>query len=177
MEFDWIGWLNAHHGSSFYVALAIVVAVENLPVIGTLILVQPLLAFLGYSAHQSQLSFIGVWLSAAAGSALADQIGYLIGRQIGTPARSWPQRRLHLRDESMEALQRQLHRYLALALLVAKFNPVSRTAAPPMAGISGIRWAPFTLRSLVASLLWAGFWVGAGYALTHGYLVLNIPQL
>ena len=170
MTFDWIGWLNAHHGFSFYAALAVVVAMENLPVIGTLILVQPLLAFLGYSAHQSQLSFIGVWLGAAAGSVLADQAGFLLGRQAGPVARRWLKHRLHLRDESLVALQRQLHRYLLPALLVAKFNPVSRTAAPPLAGLSGIDWRAFTLRSLTAALLWSGLWTGVGYLLTKGYI-------
>ena len=170
MTLDWIDWLNAHHGLSFYAALAVVVALENLPVIGTLILVQPLLAFLGYSAHQSQLSFLGVWLGAATGSVLADQIGFWLGHRLGKPLLDRLQKRFHLDDARLMSLQGRMHRYLLPALLVAKFNPISRTAAPPLAGMSGIPWATFALRSLIAALLWAGLWVGGGYILTHGWL-------
>lgn len=54
-------------------------------------------------------------------------------------------------------------RYGARSLLLAKFIPGLGTAAPPLAGIFGMRLSQFLLFDGSGTLLWAGVFAGLGY--------------
>jgi membrane protein DedA with SNARE-associated domain len=55
-------------------------------------------------------------------------------------------------------------RYGLRSLLVAKFIPGFSTIAAPLAGIVGVSPLKFALYSAGGALLWAGTWMGIGYA-------------
>jgi membrane protein DedA with SNARE-associated domain len=55
-------------------------------------------------------------------------------------------------------------RFGARTMLVAKFVPGLTTILPPLAGMVGVGRVRFALYELGGVLLWAGMWMGLGYA-------------
>jgi uncharacterized protein (DUF58 family) len=51
-------------------------------------------------------------------------------------------------------------------MLVAKFVPGLTTVMPPLAGIFAVGRLRFAVYELIGVLLWAGIWMGLGYAFT-----------
>ncbi|GAA3066214.1 hypothetical protein GCM10020254_07180 [Streptomyces goshikiensis] len=99
-----------------------------------------------------------------AGALLGAQTGYLIGRRGGGAllARS-RSRKLH---EGAERAQGFLDRYgHAKAILLARFVPIVRTVANPMAGALGVPARVFTLWQVIGGLVWTVGLVLAGYGL------------
>jgi membrane protein DedA with SNARE-associated domain len=55
-------------------------------------------------------------------------------------------------------------RYGARGMLVAKFVPGLTTVLPPLAGVFAVGRLRFAVYELAGVLLWAGTWIGVGYA-------------
>jgi membrane-associated protein len=124
----------------------------------------------GATLHMS----LPVVMAAAAGGALIGaQTGYLIGRSAG-PAqlRRSRSRRLHHGAERAAAM---LTRYgPGKAVTLARFIPVVRTVANPVAGALGVPRVVFTLWQVVGGLLWSLGIIAAGYGL--GSAIPGIDQ-
>ncbi|MFE3791198.1 DedA family protein [Streptomyces goshikiensis] len=119
------------------------------------------------------LSLPHVLCAAVAGALLGAQTSYLIGRRGGGAllARS-RSRKLH---EGAERAEGFLDRYgHAKAILLARFVPIVRTVANPMAGALGVPARVFTLWQIIGGLVWTVGLVLAGYAL--GSSVPNVDR-
>ena len=110
------------------------------------------------------LSLPAVLIAAAAGALAGAQVGYLIGRKAG-PA--WLDRpdRPRLQDAVRRA-DRALLRYgSAKAIVLARFIPLVRTVANPLAGTVNVPVRRFTLWQVAGGLVWSVGVTLAGYAL------------
>ena len=110
------------------------------------------------------MSLPAVMAAAAGGALIGAQTGYLIGRSAG-PAllRRSRSRKLHQGAERATAM---LTRYgPGKAVLLARFIPVVRTAANPMAGALGVPRGLFTVWQVAGGLLWSLGITAAGYGL------------
>jgi len=170
-QFDPMGWLRSHQGWQLYAALALLVFVETFPFIGSIILIQPILAAVGYWAHDGALHPVWTTLAVAAGAVLADQLGYGLGWRFGQRWLDWLVHSERLSGEFVARWRGRLRRYAFWVLLAAKYNPMTRTLMPILAGMLPLRWGRFTLYSVVASLGWATFWLSIGYGLNHLWTV------
>jgi membrane protein DedA with SNARE-associated domain len=89
---------------------------------------------------------------------------YELGRRrgVGVLARLC---RLSLEPDScVRRAETVFARYGVRAMLVAKFVPGLTTVLPPLAGVFDVGRVRFALYELTGVLLWAGMWVGLGYA-------------
>jgi membrane-associated protein len=110
------------------------------------------------------MSLPAVMAAAAGGALIGAQTGYLIGRSAG-PAllRRSRSRKLHQGAERAAAM---LTRYgPGKAVLFARFVPVVRTVANPMAGALGVPRGLFTTWQVAGGLLWSLGITAAGYGL------------
>lgn len=98
------------------------------------------------------------------GSLLADLAWYMAGRLRGSRVLGLLCRITLEPDSCVRRTETLFLRYGVRSLLVAKFIPGFSTIAPPLAGMVGVGIVRFALYSLGAALLWAGFWMGIGYA-------------
>ncbi len=110
------------------------------------------------------LSLPAVLVAAAAGALSGAQVGYLIGRQAGPALLDRPDRpRL---QDAVHRAERALRRYGAgKAIVLARFIPLVRTVANPLAGTVKVPVRRFTLWQVVGGLLWVVGVTLAGYAL------------
>ena len=129
------------------------------------------------SASEGWLHVGLLFLVAAAGAWVGDNVAYAIGRGIGTHGLrriKWP--KLH---EGLDWAGRQLDRRAATLLLAARYVPVGRTAVNLTAGASGFPRRHFMLLTILSSLSWALWSVGLGLAAgqwleTHPLVVAGI---
>jgi membrane protein DedA with SNARE-associated domain len=101
-----------------------------------------------------------LFIAAAAGAMIGDNIAYGIGRSVGTTRFGWMRRpRVAASiDRATVALQRGAARLI----LGARFIPVGRVAVNMSAGALGYPWRRFLPLSAVAGVTWATFSMAIG---------------
>jgi membrane-associated protein len=110
------------------------------------------------------LSLPAVLVAAVAGALTGAQVGYFIGRKAGPALLDRPDRpRL---QDAVHRADRALWRYgPGKAIVLARFIPLVRTVANPLAGTVRVPVRRFTLWQVVGGLVWAVGVTLAGYAL------------
>jgi membrane protein DedA with SNARE-associated domain len=124
----------------------------------------PVLLAAGGLAGVGKLNFPLALGLAIVGSLLADLAWFIAGRLRGRPVLGLLCRVSLEPDSCVRRTESMFLRYGLRSLLVAKFIPGFSTIAPPLAGIVGVGVARFMLYSVGGALLWAGLWMGIGYA-------------
>jgi membrane-associated protein len=115
---------------------------------------------------------IGLLLALGAICAIAgDQVGYWIGRRAGQA--------LYKKNDSLLFKKRHLERahefyekYGGKTIVLARFIPVIRTFAPPVAGAANMNYRRFTMFNILGGLLWVWSMVLVGY-----FLAKAIPNV
>ena len=102
----------------------------------------------------------GLFVSAVAGA----QTGYVIGRKAGPALFNRPSSRL-FKHEHVEKAQRYFDKYGARTIVVARFIPIVRTFANPMAGVAEMPVRTFTTFNLIGGALWTVGVTMLGYVL------------
>lgn len=103
---------------------------------------------------------VGLFVAATAGA----QTGYLIGRRAGPALFRRPDSRF-FKHEHVERVEHFFERFGPKTIIVARFLPVVRTFANPMAGVAGMDVRLFTTYNAIGALLWAVGVTLLGYAL------------
>jgi membrane-associated protein len=98
------------------------------------------------------------------------QTGYVIGLRAGPAIFRRPDSRLFKR-EHVERAHSYFDRYGAKTIVVARFIPIVRTFANPVAGVGRMPARVFTIFNVVGGLLWVVLVTLLGYALGK-----NVPS-
>ncbi len=147
----------ADHG---YVLLFFWVLAEQ---IGLPIPAFPILLAAGALAGSHQLTLGTTLFLAAIASLISDSVWYQLGRTRGASILGFLCKISLEPDSCVRRAEDTFQKYGARSLLVAKFVPGLNTAAPPMAGVTGMaRWR-FTTWSALGGLLWSGCFILVGY--------------
>ena len=123
----------------------------------------PLLLTVGAIASAGKLNPWTAVLLATLASLLADGAWYELGRRRGSQVLRFLCRISLQPDSCVRRTEGVFEKHGASSLLLAKFVPGLNTAAPPMAGATGMRLRRFVLYDAGGALLWAGASVLAGY--------------
>jgi membrane-associated protein len=119
------------------------------------------------------LPLAGVLVAAAAGALAGAQVGYLIGRAAGPPLLNRSRSRALRRGTDRAASLLARYGY-GKAIVLARFIPVVRTIANPLAGTLRVPVVTFTLWQAAGGLVWSLGITLAGYAL--GSTVPGVDQ-
>lgn len=127
----------------------------------------PLLLAGGALAGTGHLSLALVVLFPAAGAVLADVIWYELGKYRGAKVLNLLCRISLEPDSCIRNTENRFARSGANALVVAKFVPGLNTAAPPLAGMFGMRLPRFLIYDGAGAVLYNGLFVALGYVFSH----------
>lgn len=100
-----------------------------------------------------------------AAAIIGDQVGYIIGRRVGTAIHDRPDSRFFKQAHLRRAAD-FFERHGPKALVLGRFVPIVRTFIPVLAGASGMRHRAFTTFNVVGGALWGasipllGYWFG-----------------
>jgi membrane-associated protein len=92
---------------------------------------------------------IGLFIAAVAGA----QTGYYIGRKAGPALFKRPESRL-FKVEHVEKAEHYFERYGAKTIIIARFIPIVRTFANPMAGVGRMEPRTFATFNVIGAFLW-----------------------
>jgi membrane protein DedA with SNARE-associated domain len=169
--FDWITSLVQQTG---YAGIALLMLAENVfpPIPSELIM-----PMAGFTAHQGQLSFIGVVLAGTVGSVAGALFWYYVGRWVGlTRLRRWATRHgrwLTLAPEEVDQAKDWFDRHAGLAVFVGRLAPAVRTLISVPAGMAAMPLWSFLLFSTIGTGLWTALLAGAGYLLGSQYKLVE----
>jgi membrane protein DedA with SNARE-associated domain len=124
----------------------------------------PVLLAMGALAATGHVSLAWGLLLAVVACLLADSVWYALGRRHGARVLSLLCRISLEPDSCVRGAQNVLAARGPRALLFAKFVPGLSTVAPPVAGLIRMRPSRFLAWDTAGSLLWAGTWMGVGFA-------------
>lgn len=127
----------------------------------------PLLLAAGALAGSGQLSATGALAVVTAAAVLGDLFWYELGRRRGSRVLNLLCRLSLEPDSCVRRTEELFARHGARSLVLAKFVPGLSTAAPPLAGMFGMRLSRFLLFDLVGTWLWAGSFLLLGYAFSR----------
>ncbi len=147
-----------HHGHAVLFAW---VLVEQL---GVPIPAMPLLLAAGALAGAGQLNFFASLLFAVLGALTSDSVWFQLGRHKGIKILKLLCRISLEPDSCVRRTEGIFSKQGARSLLVAKFLPGLGLVTPPLAGIFRMRFPRFLLFDAIGSALWAGAFLGVGYA-------------
>ena len=153
---DPIQFLLAHG----YSLVAVVVFAEQ---VGLPVSAVPVFLAIGSLVTSGHFSVAGA-ISVAATAALAgDLIWFALGRRKGRAVLKVLCRLSLEPDSCVRRTESSYRRLGAAALIVSKFVPGLSTAAPPLAGMTGMSTGVFVECSLAGAALWAGVYMGVGW--------------
>jgi len=101
---------------------------------------------------------VGCFVAAALGA----ELGYFLGLKAGPAIFNRPNSRL-FRPEHVTRAQHYFERYGNVTVVLARFIPVVRTFANPVAGVSRMSTRTFTLYNVAGALLWTTLVLLLGY--------------
>lgn len=110
------------------------------------------------------LVLVNTVAAAAAGGIAGDQVGFWAGRKIGTPLLN-RLRRDPGRDKLLSRAVAMLKKKGVAAVFLTRwlFSPLGPWVNL-VTGATGFRWYLFTAAGVAGELVWAGLYVGMGYA-------------
>lgn len=148
-----------------YAAIFAVVVLGN---VGLPVPEETILTLAGYLVWRGELRFWLVLIVGIVSASAGDNLGYWLGRRLGSPAVRRYGTRVWLSAARLEATERFVLKYGALAVVVARFLPGFRFAAGPVAGITGLPGPVFFMANVLGACLYVPVVVGVGYAIGRG---------
>ncbi|MCL4524875.1 MAG: VTT domain-containing protein [Acidobacteria bacterium] len=124
----------------------------------------PILLAAGALAGAGKLSLTTALVLAMLGALVSDSVWYEIGRRRGRQVLNLMCRISLEPDSCVRGTEDIFARHGVRSLVMAKFLPGFSTAAPPLAGAFRMKLWRFLLYDALGSLLWAGTFLGLGYA-------------
>ena len=152
-----------------YLLLLVVVLAEQ---IGLPIPAVPVLLGVGALSGNGRLSLLVALGVAVVASLPPDLIWYELGRRRGSRVLGVLCRVSLEPDSCVRRTENLFIRHGRRTLLIAEFLPALSTIAPPLAGIVGVAPGQFILLDTLAAILWAGVWIGLGYAFSDALEVV-----
>lgn len=123
------------------------------------------------AALDSTLNVFYLALIFFAAAFCGDNSNYFIGKFIGHKV--YEKNYRFIKKKYLEQTQAFYEKHGGKTVIVARFVPIIRTFVPFVAGIGAMPYARFILFSMVASLLWIGVLVTAGYMFGQLEIVKN----
>ncbi len=109
-----------------------------------------------------------VILAGAVGAFVGDNIAYMIGRKFEPRVRRWAERKPS-RLARMDGAAAQIHKRGGPLLITARFIPGGRTILTISSGLTEQPWRWFASWIAVASVIWATYAAGLGYAFGQAF--------
>src|SRR3954447_26222393 len=120
---------------------------------------------MGAKARIGDASLVVAVLAAIPGLMLFDWLYWWAGRRWGRNAIELFVGNHPKSGARIERLEKVIHRFGWLAIVIAYFQPVPNVLIYAAAGWTRMRLIPFLLLDLLGCLLWIGLCVGLGYAI------------
>ena len=146
-----------------YLIIFLAALCETIPGLGVVIPGQLIVHAGGAAAALGYIDLPEVVVAAALGAILGDYLGYLAGRAGGHALALRLGARLGLREEHLERARAALTRGPFIAIVIGRFNNLTRAFIPYVAGSLGYPRGKFFAYNVLGGLLWSVFAAVVGF--------------
>jgi membrane protein DedA with SNARE-associated domain len=172
-----VDWVTSVVESLGYWGVAALVALENLfPPIPS----EVVLPLAGFVAVEGEASVVGMVIAATIGSMVGAYILYGIAAAIGpVRLRSFVAKHgrwFGLDEADLDRSEQWFDQRASVAVLVCRCVPLMRSLISIPAGLRRMSLVPFTLYTLIGSLVWNIALIGAGYLLGERWQDVEQPM-
>jgi membrane protein DedA with SNARE-associated domain len=126
-----------------------------------------LIAAAAYAGTTHRLAIGMVILAAATGAVLGDNVGFWLGRTLGTRVLLRYGRYIHLGEARLKLGRYLFARYGGRVVFFGRFVAVLRAFAAVLAGANRMPWRRFLAFNAAGAVLWATLYGFASYALAR----------
>ncbi|HET7666527.1 MAG TPA: VTT domain-containing protein [Mycobacterium sp.] len=171
--------LIGYFGAWALVGLLVVIFVESgvlFPVLpgDTLLFVAGMLAAGTAAAGQADFRLWQLLVFIPIAAILGGQVGYFIGRYVGT-AMFKPNARV-LKQRYLDEAHAFFEERGPFAIVLARFVPIVRTLAPITAGAARMRYGTFTLFNVIGAVVWGIGLTLLGYGLGQFQIIQKLLE-
>ena len=174
--------LIGYFGAWALIGLLLVVFIESgvlFPVLpgDTLLFVAGMVAAGTETAHNVNQSDFALWkllVFIPIAAILGGQVGYFIGRTIGTSMFK-PNARI-LKQSYLDEAHAFFEQRGPFAIVLARFVPIVRTLAPLTAGAAKMRYGVFTLYNVIGAVVWGVGLTLLGYGLGQFAIIQKLLE-
>ncbi|MEI9986191.1 MAG: DedA family protein [Aliidongia sp.] len=118
-----------------------------------------------YAAETHQIGILPLIAAAACGAILGDNIGYVIGRQIGYRLIARFGQHIGLTPRRLKLGRYLFERYGSKVVFFGRFVAILRTFTALLAGANHMHWKRFVLYNALGGITWATLYGGGAYLL------------
>ncbi len=165
----------AHQYGYFVVLFGIMLENLGIPLPGESVVLMG-----GFLAGEGELRYIWVLASAIVGAITGNTFGYWVGVYGGWPLLLRVGKLFQLSEERLFEIKKRSSHNIGRTVLLGRFVALLRIFAGPLAGITGMPFAQFTLYNCMGAVLWATAMVTlafvAGQVVPLGQLILWVGQ-
>ena len=156
-----------------YLIVAIAAFAEAMPLLGWFVPGQAIIIVAGAVAATGQLSIWTLILIAIPAGIIGDAVGYYLGRYYGRAFLEKHGARLRITEKHLSKSDSLFRKYGPFALIIARFNFLTRAVGPILAGMAKMRARVFWPINLVGALAWSVAYAALGYAFGVSFLQLQ----
>lgn len=131
---------------------------------------ETVLMFASFLAHKvNGLNLTWVVVVGTAAAIGGDNLGFLLGRKLGTRLIHWMKKLFHLDDDDIGAAKDQIKRHGGATVFWARYLFGLRTIAGPLAGVLGMGWKRFFLFNALGAATWVTAMAVVGYEFANQF--------
>jgi membrane protein DedA with SNARE-associated domain len=147
--------------------------IETSPFFGLFIPGQSVLIVGGFLAKIGILKLTELIFIAALGTIIGDFTGYLLGRRYGFSLFSKYGKYVLLKKEHLDNTKKLVNKHTGKALILGRFNSVTRAVAPFAAGSMDIPFSKFVPFNIISCMMYSIAFIFIGYMLGTSYEIAS----
>lgn len=129
--------------------------------------------FASFLSHKNtDLQLMWVIVAGTAAAIMGDNLGFLLGRKLGTRLIRWMKKIFHLDDTDIGAAKNQIRCHGGATVFWARYIFGLRTVAGPLAGVLGMEWKKFILFNALGAATWVTSMAMIGYTFADQFETL-----
>lgn len=156
------------HWGYWAVVLGLLAESAGVPVPG-----ETTLMFASFLAHKNTgLHLAWIILFGIAAAVSGDNVGFWLGRALGSTLIRWIQKIFRMDDQGISAARSLIKRHGRTTVFLARFIFGLRTVAGPLAGVLGMDWKSFLLFNFLGAAAWVTTMAVTGYVFATEFQTL-----
>ena len=156
-----------------YWIILLVAMLEASPIFGLLIPGQIFVITGGFLAKTGVLKIDDVIFVSALGAIIGDFIGYFLGKEYGYFFITRFGKYFFFKKEHFEKTKRLMNHHTGKTLIVGRFNSLTRSVAPFIAGSTNVSFLKFSIYNIIGGISWAISFVMIGYVFGKSYEIAS----
>lgn len=166
-----LSFFGFHHWA--YVVIFVAAVLEAVPFFGLFVPGMTIVVVGGFMVKLGILDVGDTIVIASLGAILGDLTGYILGKKYSVSFLDKYGKYFFFRRERFEKIKKLMNHHAGKSLIIGRFNSLTRSLAPFVAGSTGTPLKKFLIFNIVGGVAWAVSFVILGFVFGQSYEVAS----